>query len=167
MRTPGRLFWPLAAATILADCSSKRAVEAALPLAGVPRDVVRGLLRFKLHYNPGAAFSTNFGPYQRWVLVGVAVGVLAVLWRSYGSIARTGWLGVTGLALVVGGAAGNLLDRLISDRGVVDFIDVGVGASRFFIFNVADAGVSVGAALLIIATWRNERQRLADTGLRV
>ena len=69
-------------------------------------------------------------------------------------------------ALVVGGAAGNMLDRLISDRGVVDFIDVGVGASRFFIFNVADAGVSVGAALLIIATWRNERQRLADTGLR-
>lgn len=136
-----------------------------MPLTGVPRDVVGGLLRFNLHYNPGAAFSTSVGPYQRWVLVGVAVGILAVLWRSYGSIARTGWLGVTGVALVVGGAAGNMLDRLISDRGVVDFIDVGVGASRFFIFNVADAGVSVGAALLIIATWRSERQRINDTGV--
>ncbi len=162
MRAPGRLFWPLAAVTILADCSSKRAVEAAMPLVGVPQDVVHGLVRLNLQYNPGAAFSTNFGPYQRWVLVSIAIGILAVLWRSYGRIAQAGWLSVTGLALVVGGAVGNLLDRLISNRGVVDFIDVGIGATRFFVFNVADAGVSVGAVLLIIATWRADRLQRSE-----
>ena len=155
VRHPGRVFWPLAALLVLADCSSKRAVEASTPLAGGSRPVLDGVVRFTLAYNQGAAFSSHFGPHQRWVLIGLTLAILAGLARWYRRAAEAGWAGVAGLALVAGGAAGNLLDRLASDRGVVDFIDVGVGAARFYVFNVADAGVSVGAALLAYALWRH------------
>lgn len=63
------------------------------------------------------------------------------------------------LALVTGGAIGNLLDRLQSARGVVDFIDAGVGAHRFWTFDIADAGMTVGAVLLAILLSQGERAR--------
>jgi signal peptidase II len=148
---------------LLADCSTKRVIEAADPVVGVPRPVIDGFLRFTLAYNQGAAFSTRFGPYQRWVLSGLAVAMLFALARSYRHVSQNGRLATAGLALVAGGAAGNLLDRLISPRGVVDFIDVGIGASRFYIFNVADAGISVGAALIAYALWQRDR-RISNGG---
>jgi signal peptidase II len=157
MRSPGKLFWPLAGLLVLADCSAKRAIEEAVPLVGVPKPVIDDVLRFTLAYNQGAAFSTRFGPYQRWVLIGLAVAILLIVAASYRHVTRTGRIGTIGLALVAGGAVGNLLDRLLSNRGVVDFIDVGIGSYRFYVFNVADAGVSVGAALLAYALWRRDR----------
>ena len=161
MRTPGRVFWPLAAALVLADCTTKRAIEEAAPMAGVPRPVLDGVVRFTLAYNQGAAFSTHFGPYQRWVLIALTLAILGGLARMYRRMAHAGWAGVAGLALVAGGAVGNLLDRVASDRGVVDFIDVGIGTARFYVFNVADAGVSIGAALLAYALWRGDTARSA------
>ena len=158
MRTPGRVFWPLALSLVLADCTTKRAVEASA-LVGVPTPVWDDVLRVTLAYNRGAAFSTTFGPYQRWVLVAFAGAMLALLARWYGRVVRHGWPAVAGLALVAGGAAGNMLDRLRSPNGVVDFIDVGVGGTRFYVFNVADAGVTVGALLLAYALWRADRAR--------
>jgi signal peptidase II len=65
------------------------------------------------------------------------------------------------LGLIGGGAAGNLLDRLRSSRGVVDFIDVGVGDVRFWTFNIADAGVFCGAMLLLLVLTRADQ-----TGMR-
>ena len=156
MRAPSRVFLPFAGLLVLADCASKRAVEGAIP-PGVPKPIISDVLRFTLAYNPGAAFSTHFGPYQRWVLIALVLSVLVFVARSYHRIVQTGRLASVGLALIVGGAVGNLLDRLLSDRGVVDFIDVGIGASRFYVFNVADAGVSVGAALLAFALWQHQR----------
>ena len=163
MRHPGRVFWPLASLLLLADCSSKRAIEDALPLVSVPKPIVSDIVRFTLGYNEGAAFSTYFGPYQRWLLIALALGMLLILARSYRYVTALGRTGTIGLALVAGGAAGNLLDRLISSRGVVDFIDIGVGATRFYIFNLADAGVSVGAALLAFTLWRSERRMTVVT----
>jgi signal peptidase II len=119
--------------------------------------VVDDFVRFTLGYNEGAAFSTYLGPHQRWLLIGMVLLTLAMLARLYGDLASRGWMGVTGLALVVGGALGNLLDRIRSERGVVDFIDVGVGSTRFYIFNVADAGVFVGAVLLAWTLWQRDR----------
>src|SRR5258705_2211813 len=58
------------------------------------------------------------------------------------------------LGLVAGGAAGNLIDRIRSARGVVDFLDVGIGAYRWPTFNVADIAVSCGAIALAISLWR-------------
>jgi len=62
-------------------------------------------------------------------------------------------------ALVAGGAAGNLLDRIRSSQGVVDFIDIGVGATRWPTFNLADMGVSVGAIALALSLWLEDARR--------
>jgi len=78
---------------------------------------------------------------------------LLLLYRRTPPDAR---LRAAALALVAGGALGNLLDRLRSPLGVIDFIDVGIGDSRFWIFNVADIGVTVGALLLALVLWREE-----------
>ena len=66
------------------------------------------------------------------------------------------------LGLITGGAVGNLADRLRSPRGVVDFIDMGLGDYRFWTFNVADVGVTVGAALLLYILLRRSRQEEPD-----
>ena len=154
MRSPGRLFWPLASVLALADCATKRVVEATVALHADPKPLVADRVRVTLEYNPGASFSTQFGPYQRGVLIGIAVAMLVALAWGYRPAARAGRVALIGLALVAGGAVGNLLDRLISDRGVVDFLDLGVGATRFFVFNVADAGISIGAGLLLVSLWQ-------------
>jgi signal peptidase II len=158
MRSTAKIFWPLASLLVLADCTSKRVVEAVVPMAAAPKPLIDDLLRVTLAYNQGAAFSTHFGAYQRWVLIAVAITLLAVLAAWYRTAARAGRIAIVGLALVMGGAFGNLLDRLISDRGVVDFLDLGVGSTRFFVFNLADAGITVGALLLLYAMWRLERR---------
>ena len=84
--------------------------------------------------------------------------MLGVLGYIYRTVERTdAWQGAA-LGLVTGGALGNLVDRLRWDRGVVDFIDVGVGDVRFWTFNVADAGVTVGAILLALVMLRHSPQ---------
>ena len=66
------------------------------------------------------------------------------------------------MGLVAGGALGNLVDRIRWDRGVVDFIDIGVGMTRFWTFNVADSAITVGAILLLWPT--HEEARSAPPG---
>jgi len=85
------------------------------------------------------------------LLAVAALVVLACLYRRLPSGAR---LATAGLALVAAGALGNALDRLRSARGVVDFIDVGIGGSRFWTFNVADMAITVGAVFLAVALSR-------------
>ena len=72
-----------------------------------------------------------------------------------GAIGRS--LRLAALALVCGGAIGNILDRLRYEAGVVDFIDIGIGSHRFWIFNVADSAVSIGAVLLLISFYLEEK----------
>ena len=105
-------------------------------------------LRFTLAYNPGAALSLGAGPYSRIIFSATAIFAVWLLGSMYRRTRPTATATVVALALVIGGAIGNLLDRLRSARGVVDFIDVGVGSWRFWTFNVADVGVSIGAVLL-------------------
>ena len=68
------------------------------------------------------------------------------------------------LALVAGGAVGNIVDRIRFERGVVDFLDVGIGAFRWPVFNVADAAVSVGAVLLLVSFYLEERRERDPPG---
>lgn len=102
--------------------------------------------------NPGAAWSflADAGGWQRWFFIALASVVSAVLivwlWRIRNE--RQTILSA-GLALVLGGAVGNLIDRVLHGE-VTDFIQVLFGTWAFPSFNVADAGISVGAALLII-----------------
>jgi signal peptidase II len=128
----------------------------------VPHEVLGEVLRFTLAYNPGAAFSMSLGPYSRWIFGGFALVALVVLWRLYrmtGAGARAGdRLRVLALGLAFGGAAGNLIDRIRSPLGVVDFIDIGLGDVRFWTFNLADSAVTVGALVLAWSLSREERE---------
>ena len=69
------------------------------------------------------------------------------------------------LGMVSAGAVGTLLDRIRAERGVVDFLDIGVGSWRFYTFNVADMGVTIGAVLLAWSLWQEGRRLKAhDAG---
>jgi signal peptidase II len=59
---------------------------------------------------------------------------------------------------------GNLIDRVRSTRGVVDFIDIGIGNTRFWTFNIADAAITIGAILLAVTLWRTEGSADARAG---
>jgi signal peptidase II len=113
--------------------------------------VVLPILNFTLHHNSGAAFSflNDQGGWQRWFFSAVAslVSVVLLVWMS--RLQRRQWLLALSLALILGGALGNLVDRLMMGY-VVDFISVHYSGSYFPTFNIADSGISVGAALMIL-----------------
>ena len=148
-----RVFLPVALTLLLTDCATKRLAEERLQYH-VPTPVVGDLLRFTLSYNQGAAMGTSLGEYSRVGFSVVAVAMLAILLNVLRATPPDDGWAAAALALICGGAVGNLLDRLRSARGVVDFIDIGIGDHRFWIFNVADIGVTVGAATLAFLIWR-------------
>jgi len=153
-----RWFWSLAATVLVGDVVSKRLAEQALQPMHVPHEIVGDVLRITLTYNRGAAFSMSLGEYSRWGFAVMATIVLVVLLRSLASTpAGDRWQGAA-IGLVSGGALGNLIDRLRHPNGVVDFIDIGLGDVRFWIFNVADMGVTFGAIMLIIAMLKTPAQ---------
>jgi signal peptidase II len=152
---------------VLADAFTKFVAVDRLVPVHVPHPVLGDWLRWTLVYNPGAAFGLHLGPWSRWIFMVLTVVALGVLWSLYRSSAPEARLRVWALAGIAGGAVGNLVDRIRSPRGVVDFIDVGVGSWRWPTFNVADMAVSAGAITLAIILWREdaeharERQSLA------
>ena len=102
--------------------------------------------------NTGAAFSflADAGGWQRWFFITLSTTVSVVIAVWMWRIRKEGHtVLMAGLALVLGGAVGNLIDRVLLGH-VTDFIQVWFGSWPFPSFNVADAGISVGAALLII-----------------
>jgi signal peptidase II len=145
------LMWLIVATVVvIADQITKWAIIEWIPLYDkVPLNSFINLTHQK---NPGAAFSflADAGGWQRWFFVALSSVVSAViavwLWRirSDGQTALS-----AGLALVLGGAVGNLTDRILLGH-VTDFFQVWFGSWAFPSFNIADAGISVGAALLII-----------------
>jgi signal peptidase II len=154
MTSKARWFWPLALALLVADCATKRAVESRFDV-GVPTPVVGETVRFTLSYNTNAAMGFQLGGDQRRLVLSLlTVAALIVLGVLYHRTRPADRLRVIGVALVAGGALGNLLDRVRSAAGVVDFIDVGAGTVRFWTFNVADMGITIGAILLMFALGR-------------
>jgi signal peptidase II len=157
-----KAFWSLLATLVLADCSTKRLAVEHLSPAYVPHEVLGDWLRFTLAYNEGAAMGVTPGDYSRIGLALVALAALTVLGTLYRRGAAADYRRAAALALVTGGAVGNLLDRLRSARGVVDFIDLGIGDVRFWTFNMADVGITCGAIILAILLAREERRAGAD-----
>jgi signal peptidase II len=155
-RSNAALFWPVLLVVLVVDVITKAIAEREL-LRGIPEEVFGNALRLRLVYNPGAAFGLDLGPQSRWIFAALTIGALVILARLYRSTQAGHTARVAALALVCAGAVGNLIDRVRSFFGVVDFIDVGIGDSRWPTFNVADMAVSVGAALLAWVLWQEDR----------
>jgi signal peptidase II len=159
----GRSGWrwlPLVLLVIVADQLSKGWIEANYQL-GESTPVLPVLDIIRLH-NPGAAFSflAGAGGWQRWFFIVLALGVSVVLLWWLRSVYEAAERRLTlALSLILAGAIGNVIDR--SEHGsVVDFIHVHWGNAYFPAFNIADAALTVGAALMIFDAfleWRRER----------
>jgi len=143
-------FWTIFLATILVDVASKRFAVNELSPPYVPHDIIDDVLRFTLAYNPEGAMSFSLGPSSRWWFVLLSLGTLFMLAYMYRQTPREDRIQIASIALICGGAVGNLFDRIRSARGVVDFIDIGIGTHRFWTFNFADLAVTFGTAML---TW--------------
>lgn len=165
-RSKALLFWPLVTGLVIVDRVTKIVAEQALWPRNVPRSVFGEWFRWTLVYNPGAAFGLHLGEYSRWIFLTLTLGALAILLRLYSHTASDDRRRTLAIGLVTAGAIGNLIDRIISPRGVVDFIDIGIGDTRWPTFNVADMAVSTGALLLAWVLWGEdkaaEEQRAAE-----
>jgi signal peptidase II len=151
------LFWPVVGLIVVADRITKIVAEQTLWPRFVPREVWGDFLRWTLVYNPGAAFGLHLGPYSRWIFLALTVAALVILTNLYRNTRPGDRWRILAIALVTAGALGNLIDRVISPDGVVDFIDVGLGDKRWPTFNVADMAVSTGAILLALVLWGEDK----------
>ncbi|MGA7080462.1 MAG: signal peptidase II [Terriglobales bacterium] len=140
----------IALLVIALDRITKRAIAHRLSLHG-SITVIPGFFRIIHAENPGAAFGIFADSPAEWktgLLIGFSIVALLIvsvlLWKSSSSLTSTG----IGLSLILGGAIGNLWDRLVSRR-VVDFLLFYIGPHQWPAFNVADSAIVVGAGLLV------------------
>jgi signal peptidase II len=146
-----RLFWWLGVVVIVADQITKAIVRQTIALYD-SREIIPGLLNFVHVRNEGMAFGLlNAADFEyKWLLTSglAALALLGILYyarhlRPDERAARAG------LSLILGGALGNLIDRLAIGY-VVDFVDVYSGTWHFWAFNVADAAINIGAVLVFL-----------------
>jgi signal peptidase II len=156
-------WYGLSAVVLLLDQGSKLLADARL----VFHEPV-GLLPFfnlRLAYNTGAAFSFlgNAGGWQRWFFAGISVLVISVLVVWMRRLKPEQWQLSVAFALIIGGALGNLIDRLVYGH-VIDFIDVYYKTWHWPTFNVADSAITVGAGLLLLDAWVTHRREKQAAG---
>ncbi len=142
-RAPTRVFWALAACVLGLDWVTKRWAIARLS-GSDPIDLLGDTVRLTFTRNTGVAFGlfADLRLPLGWVSL---VALFFVLWLALRSGLRTP-LKATALGLILGGAIGNLIDR-VRWGSVVDFIDIGVGELRWPVFNVADSAITIGVLL--------------------
>jgi len=121
-------------------------------------DVLGSVIRLTYIHNPGAAFGLYLGPWSRQIFLALSIGALGVLAGLYWYTPAPDRTRLLAIALICGGALGNVVDRMRSSRGVVDFVDVGLGGLRWPVFNVADIAVTTGAIVLALSLWREDRR---------
>ena len=146
-----RLELLIAAVIVVLDQVAKALVRGAFDLHE-SLEVIPGFFNLTRVHNYGAAFglmNTVDFPYKTAVLSAVAAAALSMLALYATKLPPDQRFARIGLALIVGGAAGNLIDR-ISAGYVVDFVDVYWGNWHFWAFNVADAAITVGVAFMIL-----------------
>jgi signal peptidase II len=155
-RSNGRFFWPVFLLVVAVDFFTK--FLASRMEEGVSRDLYGGWTRLTLVHNKGAAFGLYVGEHSRWIFMVLTIIALVILARLYAATRSGDIIRSVSLALVCGGAVGNLIDRITSAKGVIDFIDIGLGDSRWPTFNVADMAVSIGAFLLAWVLWGEDTE---------
>lgn len=154
-------FVGTASAILVLDLFTKFLVQHTLrPDESIP--VFGDFFRLTFIHNPGAAFGLHLGPYSRFIFLSlafIALGVLVVMYRHTAAGDR---LRLFAIGAIAGGALGNVIDRLRSAHGVVDFLDFGIGDLRWPVFNIADTAVTIGAALLLASLWVEDQHRDRD-----
>jgi signal peptidase II len=151
-----RLWW-LAALVFVLDIATKQLAEHMLVFA--QEVYILPVLDLKLLYNPGAGFSflANASGWQRWLFAGIAIAVSVMLINWLKKLPREQiWLPVA-LTLILGGALGNLFDRLMFGH-VIDFISFHWDGRRFPAFNLADSAITIGAIMMILDVLREIRE---------
>jgi signal peptidase II len=148
-------------AILLLDQWSKLAIERTLP-EYASREVIPGFFQLTHVRNTGVAFGmfASHGDLGVWVLIGIGFAALAAVGLYFRRAAANEPLLLVALALVLGGAVGNLVDRVFTGA-VTDFFDVFVGSYHWHIFNVADSAISVALGLLLLDALRPKRQPAA------
>ena len=142
----------IALALIAADRGSKMLVDGAD--LGMPQQLIGSFLQIIRGENRGGLFGIVQGSAPLLAALSIGVILALVIFHEREREAHVTALTV-GVGLLIGGAIGNLIDRLAFGY-VLDFIDVGVGSLRFWTFNIADAGISFGILILLVDTlWRS------------
>jgi signal peptidase II len=136
---------------VVLDQLTKAAVRSRLPLYSSVT-VIPGLMDFTHVRNTGAAFgilNASTFPFKAALIGVIAVAALVGVGMYAVSLGRHELLARIGLALIIGGATGNLIDRLIVGS-VIDFVDVYWRTYHFWAFNIADSAITVGATVMIL-----------------
>jgi len=148
-KSGGLLMWlGIAVIIVLLDQVTKITMSRLLVYG--QSEVMTPYFNLVMVYNQGAAFSflANSGGWQRWFFSGLAFVVsLAIIWMLWKNASQR--LFCWSLSLILGGAVGNLIDRLIYGH-VIDFLDFHIGTLHWPAFNVADSAITVGAALFVL-----------------
>jgi len=155
---PRRLEVWLAFVVVALDQLSKAAIRATVPLHESVT-IVPGLMDFTHVRNTGAAFGIlNLAefPFKTALIAVIATVALVGVGMYAASLAHHQLVARIGLALIIGGAAGNLLDRIVAGS-VVDFVDVYWGVHHFWAFNVADSAITIGVGIMILDMLGTER----------
>jgi signal peptidase II len=148
-KTSGLLMWlGIAIIIVLLDQVTKITMSRLLVYG--QSEVIAPYFNLVMVYNQGAAFSflANSGGWQRWFFSGLAFVVsLVIIWMLWKNASQR--LFCWSLSLILGGAVGNLIDRLIYGH-VIDFLDFHIGTLHWPAFNVADSAITLGAALFVL-----------------
>ncbi|HDR91181.1 MAG TPA: signal peptidase II [candidate division Zixibacteria bacterium] len=151
---------PLLIILVALDQLSKHIVMQNLRLyEGIP--VLGHYFRISYVLNPGGAFSTSFGGASFYIIVGSIATAMVILYIVF-SRERNRAMQLS-LFAILSGAVGNLIDRIRFGQ-VVDWIDVGIGSTRWPTFNIADSAIVVGLIILIFAGSKSERENRKDKG---
>ncbi len=140
------LYILIAVFVVTFDQVSKSLIQQFL-IEGESVSIIGDLLYFQFVYNSGGAMGTRLGP--SWVYMILTIIALAVIVRYFWTVRSDGWIVKTALALIFGGAVGNLLDRIMYGK-VIDFIDMDfpdipfLNIYRWFTYNIADAAITIG-----------------------
>jgi signal peptidase II len=150
------LFCGVLACVVAFDVFTKTLVQRSL-FKYQQVDLIGEYVRLTFIHNRGAAFGIDLGPYSRIIFMALSLVALAALAGMYWVTPAKDKIRLASIALICGGAVGNLLDRVRSAEGVVDFMDIGIGQLRWPVFNVADVAVTCGAIFLALSLWKEEQ----------
>lgn len=144
--------------TFLIDQISKILIVNFLTPFDPPVNVISSLLRFKLTYNPYGVFSISLGPNILYYVFSI-IGIFILIYIGLSLKDKTS---VVVFGIIIGGALGNIFDRLRLDY-VIDFIDMGIGNLRWFTYNFADACITVGAIFLLMRGLFSKKKKDTET----